>query len=210
MKKLIKYGKVVLYSFISLLLVFATLLLTILIIYIVNQSFGDKDTILAGCIGFVGAFLGGVLTLFGVRMTIMKQEEERIKEKIHYREMFYIHLRDMRKALKNAIESFEKGSDESEHWFLVSDFTIVPDWEMRMLYLDHLSFTEKETLSMWMNFFEQQILSTPTTGQLLKSKNKEVPDIDEQTKLINITRIKGIYNKDFNEVEAILNKIINM
>jgi len=56
--------------FIALLLAFVALLLIILTTYIVNNSFKDHETILAGCIGFVGAIIGGFITLFGVNKTI--------------------------------------------------------------------------------------------------------------------------------------------
>ena len=56
--------------FVAILLVFVTLLLIILMTYIVDNSFKDHETILAGCIGFIGAIIGGFITLFGVNKTI--------------------------------------------------------------------------------------------------------------------------------------------
>lgn len=50
------------------------MLVTILISYIVYNTFTDWETVIAGCIGFVGAILGGIIagfvTLEGVKRTI--------------------------------------------------------------------------------------------------------------------------------------------
>jgi len=88
-----KYAKWITNIIITLFLVFVALLLTILIVYIVNDSFKEQDTILAGCIGFVGAVLGGLITLLGVKLsikasydgiktTIEHQNKEKVKETI--------------------------------------------------------------------------------------------------------------------------------
>ncbi|WP_312130777.1 hypothetical protein [Lysinibacillus capsici] len=75
-----KNARLISYSFIVLLLIFVLLLLTILIAYIVYNTFADWETIIAGCIGFVGAILGGLLTLLGVRITIKETRRDREKE----------------------------------------------------------------------------------------------------------------------------------
>ncbi|MFJ8517693.1 hypothetical protein [Lysinibacillus xylanilyticus] len=67
---------------ITLFLVFVALLLTILIVYIVNDSFKDQETILAGCIGFIGAIIGGAITLIGVNNTIQSNKELAFKNNI--------------------------------------------------------------------------------------------------------------------------------
>ncbi len=77
--------KLIAYSFIGLLLVFTALLLVILLSYLVYNTFGDWETIIAGCIGFVGAVLGGLITLIGVKMTINHTKEKEILENLHFR-----------------------------------------------------------------------------------------------------------------------------
>lgn len=71
-----KNARLISYSFIVLLLIFVMLLVTILISYIVYNTFTDWETIIAGCIGFVGAILGGLITLFGVKITINHNNEK--------------------------------------------------------------------------------------------------------------------------------------
>lgn len=75
-----KNARIFFYSFIVLLLIFVLLLVTILISYIVYNTFADWETIIAGCIGFVGAILGGLLTLLGVRITIKETRRDKEKE----------------------------------------------------------------------------------------------------------------------------------
>ncbi|MFJ6207320.1 hypothetical protein [Lysinibacillus sp. NPDC092081] len=94
-----KYANRITNIIITLFLVFVASLLTILIVYIINVSFKDQDTILAGCIGFIGAIIGGSITLIGVNKTIennnlsKKLSDAPIKlEKIAYNIRFLMEL----------------------------------------------------------------------------------------------------------------------
>ncbi|MGE7984915.1 hypothetical protein [Lysinibacillus fusiformis] len=113
-----KYVKWITNIIVTLFLVFVALLLTILIVYIVNDSFKGQDTILAGCIGFIGAIIGGAITYVGVNKTL---EEQRKKEEVKALERkyfaiqeFILELDDVRTALgslKFRIEDLHKSVD---------------------------------------------------------------------------------------------------
>ncbi|WHP42587.1 hypothetical protein QIX46_06080 [Lysinibacillus boronitolerans] len=67
----------------ALLLIFVILILSILTIYIVkNSSFIESETVLAGCLGLVGAIVGGVVTYLGVKETIQENRREDNENKL--------------------------------------------------------------------------------------------------------------------------------
>lgn len=118
-----KYAEWITNIIITLFLVFVALILTILIVYIVNDSFEEQDTILAGCIGFVGAVLGGLITLIGVKLsikasydgiktTIEYQNKEKVKETIGQKYNNFYQVKKIIYKLDNMLSNRKYGWNE--------------------------------------------------------------------------------------------------
>jgi len=75
----------------------------LLVLGIMSMFFDDKDTIIAGILGFTGAILGGALTLIGVRLSILegrrKDEIKVILKNLEYINHISNRLSEMRKEI---------------------------------------------------------------------------------------------------------------
>lgn len=62
-------------------------LLAVIIMYagLIKMFFDMNETIIAGVIAFIGAVIGGAITLVGVKMTIDQTNEKEMESKLHLR-----------------------------------------------------------------------------------------------------------------------------
>lgn len=129
-EKMGRYLKWIFNIFLFLLLMFVILLLTILIIYIVNNSFKSSATILAGCIGFVGAIIGGVITLQGVKYTIDNtnkiRELDAIPGKIEK-------INKFRTSLNEILEISSVDSNGENRAYLSAKGVLDYIWELKLI-----------------------------------------------------------------------------
>lgn len=82
---------------------------TVIVGYVIKVYFIEEETIIAGCIAFVGAVLGGVITLSGVRKTIEANVEIEFKNRIpHKVQTLDKILKELNGILKELLVNDEK------------------------------------------------------------------------------------------------------